>query len=238
MGTGAAWWIERGLYLFLSLVMWAIAVAGFWPGYIGPALDGTLDKTGAVHLHVVVYVGWLVLFTLQSTLPMARKGRLHRKVGRFGIGYGVLVWIVGFGVTFSRFGDRVRAGDMAEASFQVLPPFTDMLVFPVLFGLAIHYRTRPEIHKRLMVVTGTMLMVAAASRMILTGLIESPLVVLAIWLSPILIAVAHDGWFQRRLHPVYGFGFFGLVVLNARLALVETEGWRAVTAWAAETFVS
>jgi hypothetical protein len=51
--------VERGLYPFLSLVLWAIALVG----YIAPLASGTLDKTSAVHFHVVVYVGWLLLFT-------------------------------------------------------------------------------------------------------------------------------------------------------------------------------
>jgi hypothetical protein len=67
---------------------------------------------------------------------MLRKGRLHRRIGRYGILYGVLVWIMGVTVMLSRIADRVRLGELDEARFQALPPSTDMLVFPVLFGLA------------------------------------------------------------------------------------------------------
>jgi hypothetical protein len=231
--------MERGLYLLISLMMWVIGLIGFWPGYLGPMLSGTLDKTGAVHLHVVVYVGWMILFTVQSTLPMARRGRLHRKIGRFGIGYGVLVWIMGLFVTFSRFADRVRLGDLDEARLRTLAPFTDMLLFPILFALAIHYRTQPELHKRFMVLAGTMLMVAAVARLALNGIIpQNAFLFLGIWLSPVFVAVAHDAWFQRRLHPVYGFGLLALSVVPSRMALAETEAWRSITAWAARTLVS
>lgn len=233
----AAFLIERGLYLVISLIMWLIALVGFWPGYLAPMAADTLDKTFAVHVHVIVYLGWLILFTLQSTLPMLRKGRLHRRIGNFGIGYGIVVWGFGLYVTFSRFADRVRLGDLDEARFQAISPFTDMLIFPVLFALAIYYRHKPEVHKRFMVLAGTMLMIAAVARMALNGIISKNIVVFdAIWLSPIFIAIIHDAWFKRRLHPVYGFGVLVLAPVPARLLLVESNLWRAMTGWA-ETFI-
>ena len=229
--------IERGLYLAISLIMWLIGLVGFWPGYVGPMAGGTLDKTFAVHIHVIVYVGWLILFSVQSTLPMLRKGRLHRRVGNFGIGYGIVVWVFGLYVTFSRFADRVRLGDMEEARFQAISPFTDMLVFPVLFALAVYFRSQPEIHKRFMVLAGTMLMVAAVARMALNGIISTNILVFdAIWLSPVFLAIVHDAWFKRRLHPVYGWGVLVLAPVPARLLLVDSELWKAMTDWAA-TFV-
>jgi hypothetical protein len=231
--------LDRGLYLFLALWMWVIALAGFWPGYVGPAVDGSLDKTGAVHFHVFIYVGWLILFTLQAALPMFRRGRLHRRIGRFGIGYGVVVWIVGLTVTWSRFAERVRLGNLEEARSQVLPPLTDMLIFPVLFVFAIYYRDRPEIHKRWMVLAATMLLVAAVARMTINGVLPAnPLVFDFVWLSPIWIAMLHDGWFRRRLHPVYGYGFLALGIVPFRMLLIETQAWRDITAWVAERFVS
>jgi hypothetical protein len=73
-----------------------------------------------------------------------------------------------------------------------------MLVFSILFGLAVRYRARPGVHTRLMVLTGTMLLIEAASLMMINGIIESPLVTIGIWLSPVAIAIAHDAWYQRR----------------------------------------
>jgi hypothetical protein len=39
------------------LQLWATALVGFGPGYLGPLAAGPLDKTFAVHIHVIVYVG-------------------------------------------------------------------------------------------------------------------------------------------------------------------------------------
>jgi hypothetical protein len=90
-----------------------------------------------------------------------------------------------------------------------------------------------------MVLAGTMLMVAAVARLALNGIIpQNAFLFLGIWLSPVFVAVAHDAWFQRRLHPVYGFGLLALSVVPSRMALAETEAWRSITAWAARTLVS
>jgi hypothetical protein len=221
--------LDRGLYLALSLWMWVIVAVGFSPGYFGPLLDRSLDKTGAVHFHVVVYIGWLVLFTVQSILPMTRRTRLHRKIGRFGIGYGVLVFATGLFVTFSRFADRVEAGHLDEARMRALAPFSDMIVFPILFGLAIGYRRQPELHKRFMVLAGTMLLIAAVARMSFLGDPPAPLVLIAVWLSPVWIAMLHDAYFRRRLHPVYAFGFVALSIMPFRSLLIDTSFWRATT---------
>ena len=229
---------DRGLYLFLSLLMWGLALVGFWPGYVGPAVAGNLEKSGAVHFHVVIFVGWLVLFTIQATLPMLRRGRLHRQIGRFGIGYGVLLWIVGLHVTWSRFADRVRLGDLDAARFQTLPPLTDMMIFPVLFYLAVHYRDRPEVHKRFMVLTSTMLGVAAVARMTINGLLpQNPLIFDLVWLSPIWFAIVHDALRERRLHPVYGFGALALSVVPLRMLLIDSGPWREIVSWAAAKVV-
>lgn len=45
---------------------------------------------------------------------MLRKGRLHRKIGLFGAGYGLIVWVAGLSVTWSRFADRVRLRNDAD----------------------------------------------------------------------------------------------------------------------------
>ena len=97
---------------------------------------------------------------------------------------------------------RVRAGDVADAQAQLLGPLLDMLVFAPFFAAAIYYRRKPELHKRLMIVATTSLLIAAVGRMQFLG---EPRVVLVhlIWTAPILLAMAHDFWRQRRVHPVY-----------------------------------
>ena len=223
--------LDRGLYLFLSLWMWVIVAAGFWPTYFGPGLAGALDKTAVVHVHVVVYVGWLVLLTVQSALPMLRRARLHRRIGKFGIGYGVLVFVMGVVVSFESFFRAAGEGPVeTEARRALLNPLSDMVFFPILFGLAIGYRRKPDLHKRFMVLAATMLLIAAVFRMRFIDP-TNPFVVSAVWLSPVWIAMVHDAVFRKRVHPVYLIGAPLMALIPLRNLFVDAAWWRAFADW-------
>ncbi len=201
----------RRLYVGLALLAVAIAAVGFWPTYFGPLAAGAADKTPIVHLHAAVYVGWLAIFITQTVLAATGRIAAHMTLGRFAIGYGVLLIAVGLLTAFARFALRVRAGEAADGQAQLLGPLLDMLVFAPFFAAAIYYRRNAQLHKRLMIVATTSLLIAAAGRMQFLG--EQRMLLLhLIWLAPILLAMAHDFWRQRRLHPVYVLGLAVLLL--------------------------
>ena len=216
-------------YIAASLWMWAIVLVGFWPSYFGPALAGSVEKTAVVHVHAAVYLGWMVLYTVQSTLPALGRTRLHRKVGRFGVAYGVALFVTGVLVSFESYFRTLGDGPVDTAARRaLLNPLSDMVVFPVLFGLALRYRRRPETHKRLMVLATTMLLIAAVFRMRFLDP-TNVLLVAAVWLSPAWLLALRDGLAERRLHPVYGFGLPLLALVPARNLFVDSAPWRAFT---------
>ena len=153
----------RRLYVGLAVLATVIAVVGFWPTYFGPLVAGTVDKTPIIHFHAAVYVGWLAIFMTQAALAATGHVAAHMKLGRFAIGYGVLVIAVGLITAFARFAVRVRAGEVVAAQGQLFGPLLDMLVFAPLFAAAVYYRRKPELHKRLMVVATTSLLIAAVA---------------------------------------------------------------------------
>jgi hypothetical protein len=225
----------RRLYVGLAALAAVIAVVGFWPTYFGPLVAGTIDKLPIIHLHAAVYVGWLAIFMTQAVLAATGRVASHIKLGRFAIGYGVLVIVVGLVTAFARFALRVRAGEGAAANAQLLGPILDMLVFAPMFAAAIYCRRKPELHKRLMVVATTALLIAAVGRMPFLGEPRNQLALHAIWVAPILLAMAHDFWRQRKVHPVY---VLGLVVLVLEGPLVRTparvsETWQNMAGWLA-----
>jgi hypothetical protein len=225
----------RRLYVGLAVLAASIAVVGFWPTYFGPLVAGTVDKVPIIHFHAAVYVGWLAIFMTQAALAATGRVASHIKLGQFAIGYGVLVIIVGLITAFARFALRVRAGEVAAANAQLLGPILDMLVFAPFFAAAVYYRRKPELHKRLMVVATTSLLIAAVGRMPFLGEPRNQLFLHSIWVAPILLAMAHDFWRQRNVHPVY---VLGLVVLVLEGPLVRTparvsETWQNVAGWLA-----
>ena len=182
-----------------------------------------------------MYVGWLAIFIAQT--GFAATGRLawHVRLGRIGIGYGVVVIGAGLLAAFGMFAIRVKAGDVADAQSKLVGPVLDMIVFAPFFAAAVAYRRKPELHKRLMIVAITSLLIAAVARMRFLGDPINSWVLLCVWTSPILAAMAHDYVRRRIVHPVYVVGIL-VLALEGRptRALIRTsDAWLDFTAWLA-----
>jgi hypothetical protein len=223
------------LYVGIGVLAVGIAAVGFWPTYFGPLLAGGVEKPAIIHLHAAVYVGWLAIFVTQVALAATGRVASHMKLGRFAIGYGVVVIVAGLLAAIGMFVLRVRAGDIVAAQAALLGPLLDMLVFAPLFAAAIYYRRKPELHKRLMVVATTSLLIAAVGRMSFLGQPRNLLLVHLFWAAPILLAMAHDFWRQRRVHPIYVLGLVVLVLEGpaVRIAVRASQQWRDLSAWLA-----
>jgi hypothetical protein len=155
----------RRFYIALALFALVIAFVGFWPTYFGPLLAGGVEKPAIIHFHAAVYVGWLAIFIAQTTFAATGRLAWHVRLGRVGIGYGVLVIGAGLLAAFGMFAIRVEAGDLARAQGSLVGPLLDMIVFAPFFAAAVAYRRKPELHKRLMIVATTALLIAAVGRM-------------------------------------------------------------------------
>jgi len=229
--------ITRRFYLGIALLVTFMAIVGFWPTYFGPLLAGTLETVPVIHFHATVYSGWLLIFITQVFFAATGRIRLHLKLGKIGIFYGFALVPVGVFTAFSRFAGRVEVGLFDEARLGLLAPLTDMIVFPIFFGAAVAYRRKPEIHKRLMVVATTTLLIAAIGRMTFLGTPVPLGTFLLVWFVPIFLAMGYDFWTRRLIHPVYLIGLAGLFVLRQRSLLVQTEWWRQVSDWLATLVV-
>ena len=229
--------VTRRFYIGVSLLIATMAFVGFWPTYFGPLLGGTVDVVPVLHFHATVFVGWLFLFVSQAVFAGTGHIRLHRKVGKIGIYYGFALVPVGLFTAFSMFASRVQAGLMDDARLGLLAPLTDMIAFPAFFSAAVIYRNKPEIHKRLMVVATTVLLVAAIGRMRFLGTPVPLHLFLLVWFMPIFAAMAYDFLTKRLIHPVYIIGLSGLFILRLRDLLEESEAWTQISSWLAQFFV-
>ena len=225
----------RRFYVALALFTLVIAFVGFWPTYFGPLLTGAIDKPAIIHFHAAVYVGWLAIFIAQTTFAATGRLAWHVRLGRIGIGYGVLVIGAGLLAGFGMFAIRVEAGDLARAQSNLVGPLLDMIVFAPFFAAAVAYRHKPELHKRLMIVATTALLIAAVGRMRFLGDPMNNSLLLFVWTSPILLAMGYDYLRRRIVHPIY---LLGLVVLAlearpTRVLIRESDAWLGFTAWLA-----
>jgi len=203
----------------------AIVLIGFSPSYVGALIDGVATPL-IIHFHAVVFIGWIALFTTQALLPSFGRLDLHRRLGRFGIGYAVFLILVGITTTFNRFLFHLTQDGAEAANAFLIHPLSDMIVFPAFFTAAILYRHKPEIHKRLMLVATVMLTVAAVGRMPI-GNPPSDSAALLIWLSPIYLSMVYDFVSKRLIHPAYLIGLVTLGVVHFRGLIVDTSLWQS-----------
>jgi len=203
-----------------------LAVVGFWPTYYGPLVRLTLAQPLLIHVHAIVFTGWLALFSAQAVFAANRQLHWHLRLGRLGIAYGILLVTVGLSTGVLRSAALPRGGQ-AEGLLYVA--FLDMLVFASFFGAAVRFRRRPAVHRKLMTVAATTLLVASVGRM---SFLPAPPTGLAamflIWSSPVLVAVAYDWRNDHGVHPVYILGLvaFAFRIWSEPLALTST--WAAV----------
>jgi hypothetical protein len=216
----------RRCYVCIALFMIAMVLAGFWPSYFGPLTRGVVQHPWVIHLHAATFMGWMALLLTQVILVSTGRTRAHKKLGTFGIGYGVLVLGIGLMVSFAAPLHHLAAADrrLDEAADLLLGGLSDMALFGAFFGAAIAQRRRPETHKRLIIVATVALLLPGAGRLVIAVFGLRPLMVLLVWLSPLLIAMGYDLVTRRRVHPIY---LIGTLVLAAnipwRLFVIRSE---------------
>jgi len=224
----------RRFYVAIGLLGFAVALAGFWPSYFGPVLLELAEKPLVLHVHAAVFVGWLALFTAQAGFAAARRIDLHVRVGRLGIGYGFLVIVVGLTTGYLRASYYAGSGDFIEGSNLLYSATLDMAVFTPFFVAAVLLRRKPELHKRLMIVAGTSLLVAAVFRMnFLLGTPRNLWLAHAIWFAPVWLTLIADYRRRRAIHPVLIIGLVGLTLQSPmfRAAVRGTATWRSLSGW-------
>ena len=212
-------------YIGVTLFLIATVVTGFWASYFGTLLGGGVSRPLVMHAHGAVFTGWMALLLLQVGLAASGRVHAHRRVGKAGIAYGWLVFLMGCIVTIAAPVMHVRAGRWtldAAAAFLILP-IGDMILFAGLFGAAVFYRHQPEVHKRLIITATVALAFAAVGR-----LNYSLPVFFALWMAPIAAAMAFDIATIGRIHRVNALTTGVMSIAFLRILVMETNGWKAI----------
>jgi hypothetical protein len=236
---------RRWFYVWMAGACTLIAFGGFAPTYWLQLAPGTFIGSPLLHLHAVLFSAWPLFFLLQTTLAaLGRVGR-HRTLGLLGISLATAMVFVGFAAAdevlakrlAAGFGDRARAFHIVSTSMITL--------FGAFVFAAIAYVSRPEIHKRLMLLATISMIPPAIARLFFAvnvgigaglrpGLgpprtVESVLSSALIADALILAAVIYDVRTRGPVHPAYVIGSaIILAVQLLRVPLSTTQGWYAI----------
>ena len=197
-------WVAKYFYFAMSLLIAVIVVYAF-SHTVGQRLIHAVPRRPVLlWVHGIIFSAWVAVYILQSALVRIRKVQLHRTLGWAGAAVGASVVLVGFWVpvVMARFdiANSLRTADGARAFLAI--PFLDMVTFTICFGLAVVWRKKPELHRRLMLVATCALTAAAFGRIDL--LRSVPVLHFYFGVDALIVLGAmRDLVINRRVHAVY-----------------------------------
>ena len=222
--TGRNGIVSRYFYFAMTLVLAAIVVSGFKRTVNDNLFHPAVPRPFILWIHAAAFAGWVIFFILQSTLVRVRKVGWHRFLGWFGAGLATVM--VPLGVTtaiiMARF-DTFRLHQSGAGAFLSIP-FCDMIVFGVCIALAIYWRAKPELHRRLVFIATCMLMDAAFGRFdyLFNHNLFYPCLDLLI-----VLGVVRDLLVDKCVHKVYLYAL-PLLMVGQSLAVYM---WRHNPSW-------
>ena len=222
---------ERLFFSGMAIAMTLVAIIGFAPTYYLKAHFGTPALSPLLHWHGVAFTLWMVLLITQTSLIAAGRVTIHRKLGIAGVVLALAMMVLGGAVAITRAQQGVLGVPGVPPLVFLAIPLMALVVFPVLFGLAIYFRRRSDIHKRLILIATVELITAAIARLPVVSSLGPP----AFFgiANVFVIAIAIYDWRTRgRVHPatIWG-GLFLLASQVGRLVISGTEAWHSIAVW-------
>ena len=150
---------DRLFFPLIALTALAIVAAGFAPTYYLGFWFGAPALEAIVHVHAMAFTAWLVLLLSQALLIRLGRARWHRAMGKVAVGIVAVMVITGYLVIFG----KPRPTPFTRAF--IFTPMLSLLLFPLLFAAAIHFRRDPATHKRLMLIATILIANAGVSRL-------------------------------------------------------------------------
>jgi hypothetical protein len=233
--------IERWFFPGMALLMISTCSLAFLPSIGHPAgRQAPLSTLAAAH--GIVFFAWLLLFLVQSILIATQHVAWHRRLGLASIVILALMIPLAYTTTIA----MVRRGyDLSgDLAFQRDPtegtifPLANLLIFSILAIAALVYRSKPKIHKRLVLFANIELMPAPLAHLIgLTPLLAAlpPGIVMVPISAFVAAAVARDLLVARRVHPLTGcLAILRIVSGPLEAGPIGTSGaWRQLVHWLA-----
>jgi hypothetical protein len=221
--TGRNGLLDKYFYFAMSLVFAGIVVTGFSKTVDQNLFHAAIPRPLILWFHGAAFSGWILFYFFQSTLVRTHNVKWHRFFGWFGAALGTSMVVLGVttAVIMSRFDAHVL--HQPDPTFLSIP-FEDMAVFGTCLALAIAWRKKPELHRRLLFIATCQLLDAAFGRF--ETIFNHSLFYVCLDLV-ILLGVARDLLVNRSIHVVYRYALPVLFVGQAFTVYL----WRGAPAW-------
>lgn len=192
-------------FLITSIVIAAIFVAGFTTQLA--AGRSSFAAAPIVHIHAVVFFGWVTIFVLQNALVTSGSIALHRRLGWLGLGWSIAM--VGIGIALML--HVVRSGTtpfIFQPQYFLIANVLGLLGFAGLTWAAVAMRRQTDWHRRLHLAGITVILGPAFGRLL-------PMPLLIPWsyqtavlfsLATLVIIAALDARRLGHWHPAWTRG--------------------------------
>jgi hypothetical protein len=199
--TGRHGLIDKYFYLAMSVLMIAIVVWGFGHTVNDVLFHPAVPRPRILWLHAAVFSGWLLLFLLQSALVRTHNVRLHRTLGWFVSGVGVLM--IALGITTAIILGHFDVAVLHEAGADVFEfiSFGDMAIFATWLALGILWRKKPRLHRPIFFIATCGLIGAAFGRV---PYLTAPHNLSYVCVDAVIcLGVLRDLLVDHRVHRIY-----------------------------------
>lgn len=216
-------WVDRYFYFAMSLVFAAIVVIGFSRTVNQSLFHPAIPRPFLLWIHGAAFSAWIAFYIFQSALVRTHNVRWHRLLGWFGVALGALMVVLGFtiAIIMGRF-DALVLHEPDPAFLSI--PFYDMVAFATLVSLAVLWRKKPQLHRRLLFLATCSLLDAPFGRFdfVFDHALFYPSLDLVI-----LLGLARDLLVNRSVHKVYRYALPALILCQG----VTIYLWRGAPAW-------
>lgn len=224
---------QRDRWFFTGMAVAAVLTIfiGFAPSYYLKGVFGAPPISTFLHLHGILFTGWILLFLTQTSLVAAGRTDVHRRLGVVGGMLAVLMSVIGViaAMGAARRGFTPPGGPPPLVFLAI--PFGDIVVFASLVGTALYLRRRSQTHKRLMLLGTIALLTPALARMPFIGA-GGPLAFFGATDLFVVACLAYDRLAHGRVHRAFLWGgLFFILSQPLRLAIAGTGAWHSFAEW-------
>lgn len=218
-------------YAAMAVAMAATVFVGFAPTFFLKVFSDAPPLDPLLHLHGAAFAGWYALFFTQAALIANGRPDLHRRLGLAGFSLAAVMVPLGVAAAIHAIRTNHTPPGLDPRSFLVLP-FFGIAVFATLAVAGFLMRSRPETHKRLMLLASVAMLDAPIARIPGVFALGGPLASFGLQDLFVIAGVAYDFASRRRIHPAYLVGgFFILAMQPLRIVVSTTSWWLAVGDW-------
>jgi hypothetical protein len=174
---------DRSFFAAFVIACWIGVFFGFYPAS-SARMMGKADYVAPtiLHIHALLFVGWLVMLTAQVALVRTRRTAIHRKIGL--AGFVLVPAMVYSGLAAELFSQRfyIQRTDDGLAFF-ILPLFYVAAFAAFAVAALLRARRDPAGHKRLLLMA-----------------------------TAVIVGAAYARWWGSALRDAFGNGYWGMIV--------------------------